>query len=279
MIDEAQNLSPEVLEQLRLLTNLETNERKLLQIVLLGQPELKMMVERSDLRQLAQRITARYHLHPLGRRDCGEYIRHRLAVGGCELLIFTHKAIKLIHHFSDGTPRLINLFCDRALLGVYSQNGTTVKPVHVRQVYKEVRGETATPKRRFVFPVTIACVLALTGTLYATGSWQQLPDQFRQLAALQPEQNQASEPESEQVKTTTKTETVQADEPLLTAAAVPETSPVQTTVAEAAQDSVTMPATTENDIVLSENEVPGSSKAVEQREPATQDSNSPWEII
>ena len=274
MIDEAQNLSPEVLEQLRLLTNLETNERKLLQIVLLGQPELKVMLERSDLRQLAQRITARYHLHPLDRGDCGEYIRHRLAVGGCELRLFSQKAIKLIHFCSGGTPRLINLFCDRALLGVYSQNGSTVKPTHVRQVYKEVWGETETPKRRFVFPVTVACILAVTGALYATDTWQRLPDQFKQLAALQLEQAPAPEPESEPVHMTAETETVQAD-------AAPHVPPIQTTgaAAGATPDSAVQPAATEKNIVQAENELPNSLKTAEQSEPATQVSNNPWEAL
>lgn len=272
MIDEAQNLSPEVLEQLRLLTNLETNERKLLQIVLLGQPELKVMLERSDLRQLAQRITARYHLHPLNRQDCSEYIRHRLAVGGCELRIFTHRAIKLIHHFSGGTPRLINLFCDRALLGVYSQNGTTVKPAHVRQVYKEVQGESETPKRHFGLPITVACVLAGAGTLYATDAWQKLPDQFRQLTTLQTEQAPAPASVPAPVHIAAQTAIVQADEP--------DIPPIQTTepAMEIAQNSATQEATEKN-IVQTENELSGSLKMVEQSEPALSISNNPWEII
>jgi len=186
MIDEAQNLSPEVLEQLRLLTNLETSERKLLQIVLLGQPELKTMLERTDLRQLAQRITARYHLHPLGKVETREYIRHRLAVGGCNKTVFSRRAMNLIHHLSHGTPRLINLLCDRALLGVYSGNGVMVYPKHVRQASREVLGQAETPKRRFLVPVVAMILLTTAVAIFViTGVWQNQPLQFKSVLARQ----------------------------------------------------------------------------------------------
>ncbi len=178
IIDEAQNLSPEVLEQLRLLTNLETSERKLLQIVLLGQPELKTMLERSDLRQLAQRITARYHLHELSRTETGKYIHHRLAVGGCDRPVFSPRAIKLIHRISHGTPRLINLICDRAMLGVYSAGGSMVYPKHVRQASLEVLGKTDVLKRPLFIPVSIALLL-MAGGIFATGAWKQLATEER----------------------------------------------------------------------------------------------------
>jgi len=199
MIDEAQNLSPEVLEQLRLLTNLETNERKLLQIVLLGQPELKTMLERNDLRQLAQRITARYHLHPLNRQETGGYIRHRLAVAGCDRPVFTARAMKLIYRLSHGTPRLINLLCDRAMLGVYSVNAAMVHPKHVRQASIEVLGEAGVQKRSVMIPVAIALLLAATG-IFATGTWKQLAtDRLHQhsaqlLATLSPPALEAETP-------------------------------------------------------------------------------------
>ncbi len=143
MIDEAQNLSPEVLEQLRLLTNLETNERKLLQIVLLGQDELKDMLARHDMRQLAQRITARYHLHPLTRSETDAYIRHRLGVAGTERPLFRQSAIRDIHRLSRGIPRLINLLCDRSLLGTYAGEKQMVESRHVRQAANEMFGTTA----------------------------------------------------------------------------------------------------------------------------------------
>jgi general secretion pathway protein A len=120
LIDEAQNLRFDVLEQIRLLTNLETNQAKLLQIILVGQPELSQVLDRPNLRQLSQRITARYHLDPLSRRETGDYIRHRLAVSGCRDPLFTGAAIRLIHARSGGIPRLINVICDRALLGAYT---------------------------------------------------------------------------------------------------------------------------------------------------------------
>ncbi|KMT66458.1 ExeA family protein [Catenovulum maritimum] len=119
MIDEAQHLRPEVLEQLRLLTNLETNTKKLLQVILIGQPELQQLLKRQELRQLAQRITARYHLLPLNKHQVAEYIRHRLKIAGCNKALFTKSAINEIHKISQGIPRLINLLCDRALLGAF----------------------------------------------------------------------------------------------------------------------------------------------------------------
>lgn len=121
VIDEAQNLSAEVLEQLRLLTNLETSERKLLQIILIGQPELRTMLARPDLEQLAQRVIARYHLQSLGEAESEQYVRHRLEVCGLERpLPFDRGALRRIHALTGGVPRRINLLCDRALLGAYA---------------------------------------------------------------------------------------------------------------------------------------------------------------
>jgi len=142
MIDEAQNLIPEVLEQLRLLTNLETNERKLLQIVLIGQPELQDMLNRYDLRQFSQRITARFHLDPLTKYETSFYIQHRLHVAGCEKKLFSKRVAKKIYQLSRGIPRLINLICDRALLGAYARSANRVQIRHVKQAYHEVLGQS-----------------------------------------------------------------------------------------------------------------------------------------
>ena len=121
IVDEAQNLSAEVLEQLRLLTNLETSERKLLQIVLIGQPELRTMLQRPELEQLAQRVIARYHLQALTEFETTGYIAHRLEVSGLKgALPFDRQALKRIHHFARGVPRRINLLCDRAMLGAFA---------------------------------------------------------------------------------------------------------------------------------------------------------------
>ncbi|CAM3746149.1 ExeA family protein [Rheinheimera salexigens] len=126
IIDEAQHLQPAVLEQLRLLTNLETNTRKLLQVILIGQPELQQLLKRNDLRQLAQRITARYHLLPLNQHEVQQYLSYRLKVAGCERPIFTNSAIKKLFQLSGGIPRLVNLMADRALLAAYSQQQALV---------------------------------------------------------------------------------------------------------------------------------------------------------
>jgi general secretion pathway protein A len=127
IIDEAQNLSRDVLEQLRLLTNLETNERKLLQIILIGQPELRAMLARPDMQQLAQRVIARYHLEALTERETGHYVRHRLGVAGLrQANPFDRRAMRRIFRYSHGVPRRINLLCDRALLGAYAGSKSSV---------------------------------------------------------------------------------------------------------------------------------------------------------
>jgi len=118
IIDEAQNLSADVLEQLRLLTNLETNQVKLLQIILMGQPELRDKLSRPDLLQLSQRIIARYHLGALSKKEVAAYVSHRLTVAGVKDRIFSDAAIAELYKLSGGVPRLINVLCDRALLGV-----------------------------------------------------------------------------------------------------------------------------------------------------------------
>ncbi|WP_313077808.1 AAA family ATPase [Melaminivora sp.] len=144
VIDEAQNLAPEVLEQLRLLTNLETSERKLLQIILIGQPELRDMVARPGLEQLAQRIIARYHLGPLSRAETAQYVAHRLAVAGQRgPLPFAPAVLARIHALAGGVPRRINLLCDRALLGAYSQGEREVRPATLRRAAREVAGDGA----------------------------------------------------------------------------------------------------------------------------------------
>ena len=141
IVDEAQNLSAEVLEQIRLLTNLETAKQKLLQIILIGQPELREVLARSDLRQLAQRITGRYHLEPLEPDELQAYVRHRLEVAGGRTEIFTPGALKALHRSSGGIPRLINVVADRALLGAWSQEEPLVSGNMARKAASEVFGE------------------------------------------------------------------------------------------------------------------------------------------
>ena len=146
IVDEAQNLSPEVLEQVRLLTNLETPTQKLLQIILIGQPELRDLLDRTDLRQLAQRITGRYHLKPLSREETQGYVRHRLRVAGAAAEIFTPGALREVHRLSSGIPRVINVSCDRALLGAYTQEARKVTAALVRQAAGEVYGRRFAPQ-------------------------------------------------------------------------------------------------------------------------------------
>ncbi|MCX7544947.1 AAA family ATPase [Marinicella gelatinilytica] len=157
IIDEAQNLPQPTLEQLRLLTNLETAEQKLLQIILIGQPELKDTMARKDLRQLAQRITTRFHLQPLNRPETHAYIRHRMAVSSLpdnnknttarqplvhHREIFTQPALNAVYRHSQGIPRLINILCDRALLVAYTQESPRVRFRHIQQAQRELHNHT-----------------------------------------------------------------------------------------------------------------------------------------
>jgi len=148
VIDEAQNLSADVLEQVRLLTNLETSEKKLVQIALLGQPELATLLDSPRLRQLSQRITARYHLDQLSRRETCNYIAYRLSVAGQKGTIFSRRALAAVYRHSHGIPRLINLICDRSLLGAYTRNSLTVNAATVRRAAREVRGDERAGRSR-----------------------------------------------------------------------------------------------------------------------------------
>jgi general secretion pathway protein A len=177
VIDEAQNLSADVLEQLRLLTNLETSERKLLQIILIGQPELREMVERPELEQLAQRVIARYHLGPLSESETGAYVAHRLAVAGVNGPIpIPGSLTTLIHRLTHGVPRRINLLCDRALLGAYVENSREVTRPILRRAAQEVFGGENADARRHRWPVIAGGVLTVVA-LSAAAAWQVMPRQ------------------------------------------------------------------------------------------------------
>lgn len=165
IIDEAQNLSREVLEQIRLLTNLETAKHKLLRIILVGQPELRTLLERPDLRQLAQRITARYHLPSLNAIETAAYIRHRLHVAGRREDVFSRGALRAIHRGAGGIPRLINIICDRALLGAYSQNRKHVNTALVRQAAREALPRQPGTSQAAFLPFRPALLAGLIGLL------------------------------------------------------------------------------------------------------------------
>jgi general secretion pathway protein A len=172
VVDEAQNLAPDVLEQVRLLTNLETNTQKLLQIILIGQPELRELLGRQELRQLAQRITGRYHLDPLSADETTAYVLHRLRVAGATTDIFTPYALSEVYRLSGGVPRVINVICDRALLGAYTQDRHSIAANLVRHSASEVFGKRVSP--RWVPWVAVAAT-ALLITLAAVALWQITP--------------------------------------------------------------------------------------------------------
>ncbi len=181
IIDEAQQLSAEVLEQLRLLTNLETSERKLLQIILIGQPELRGMLAQPELEQLAQRVIARYHLGALQPEETAQYVRHRLAVAGAAAaaLPFDARALGLIHRLSRGVPRRINLLCDRALLGAYAQGRAKVDARTVRRAAAEVfEGPAPAPagsRRAWLLGGGLGLGLVALATAAALGLGPRLP--------------------------------------------------------------------------------------------------------
>jgi general secretion pathway protein A len=178
MIDEAQHLDFDVLEQIRLLTNLETNDEKLLQIILIGQPELTEKLSRPELRQLNQRITARYNLQPLNLQETTAYIRHRLEVAGLRggVSLFDSAAVKQIHSLTRGIPRLINVLCDRALLGAYGQQRGRVNKKLIAEAAAEVFGDQASASsaknaigKRALLLLMIAAASAGAGYWFSEG--------------------------------------------------------------------------------------------------------------
>jgi general secretion pathway protein A len=171
IVDEAQNLAADVLEQVRLLTNLETASQKLLQIILIGQPELRELLDRTELRQLAQRITGRYHLKPLSAEETVEYVRHRLSVAGANAEIFTPGALREVHRVATGIPRVINVICDRALLGAYTQETRKVAPALVRTAAGEVYGRRFAPAW-LAWVATAVVLLGVSATAWV--AWRAL---------------------------------------------------------------------------------------------------------
>jgi general secretion pathway protein A len=175
IVDEAQNLSAEVLEQVRLLTNLETPTQKLLQIILIGQPELRELLDRTELRQLAQRITGRYHLEPLSPEETQGYVRHRLRVAGAAEEIFAPSALAEVHRVSAGIPRVINVTCDRALLGAYTEETRKITAGLVRRAAGEVYGRRFMPSwLAWLFGALSLAALA-GAALVGWQLWQRLP--------------------------------------------------------------------------------------------------------
>ncbi len=172
IIDEAQHLKPEVLEQLRLLTNLETNTKKLLQVILIGQPELQQLLQRRDLRQLAQRITARYHLLPLTKAELTQYISHRLSVAHCTRALFNQGAIAMVHIISKGIPRVVNLLCDRALIIAYGKNNTVVNKKIVIQAAVEALGADGEVNSFWLNPaMKVAYLSVMISCAIGVGIW------------------------------------------------------------------------------------------------------------
>jgi general secretion pathway protein A len=164
IVDEAQNLSTETLEQVRLLTNLETATTKLLQIILIGQPELRALLDQPDLRQLAQRITGRYHLNPLSAEETAGYVKHRMRVAGATAEVFTPSALREIHRLSGGIPRVINVICDRALLGAFTQEDHRAGAALIRQAASEVYGRPVpAPWLKWTTSAAVAAAIALVG--------------------------------------------------------------------------------------------------------------------
>lgn len=168
IIDEAQNLSVDVLEQLRLLTNLETNTKKLLRIVLIGQTELQDILNKPELSQLKQRVTSSYHLKPLAFQDAVTYIQHRIAIaGGGRYPLFSPRAIKHIVKTANGIPRLINLLCDRSLLGTYAENSDQVSLKIAQQASREIfaNNKNSQIKRKRIYLLLFCLFITIAGSI------------------------------------------------------------------------------------------------------------------
>ncbi|MBM7456050.1 general secretion pathway protein A [Oceanisphaera litoralis] len=195
IIDEAQSLSIDLLEQIRLLTNLETDTHKLLQIILLGQPELADKLKQPELRQLSQRITARYHLVPLSFAEMKAYIAHRLSVAGIEAALFRANSLRRLYRLTGGVPRLINVICDRALLGAYVQRLPQVDLATLNRAAVEVLGTT--PNRRGSWLATAIGLLALA----VIGGWLEQGITGIQTPELAPANKRASAPTPNDVVT------------------------------------------------------------------------------
>ncbi|MFT6248941.1 MAG: type II secretory pathway predicted ATPase ExeA [Cognaticolwellia sp.] len=193
IIDEAQHLQPEVLEQLRLLTNLETNTKKLLQVILIGQPELQQLLQRRDLRQLAQRITARYHLLPLNKQEVEQYLKHRLSVAKCFRNIFDKSAVSAIHKTCKGIPRLMNLLAERSLMNAYNSNNAVVNRKIVLQAAHDALGDEFEVKPWWQNSfVKVGGLVSALGIVLVIGIWWGT----YHLHGIQPERSLASAVES-----------------------------------------------------------------------------------
>jgi general secretion pathway protein A len=194
VIDEAQNLSPDALEQVRLLTNLETAKEKLMQVVLLGQPELRQLLQRQNLRQLAQRVTARYHLAPLDREETRAYVLHRMKVAGAPRNPFRRSALRALYRRSGGIPRLINIIADRSLAAAYAGEKAYVTERMVNAAAQEVRpSETRVRSTQWPSLAAAAAALLLAVALVVWGPWT--ADRPGSGAAAEPRVADTLEPE------------------------------------------------------------------------------------
>ncbi len=211
IIDEAQNLSRDVLEQLRLLTNLETNTEKLMQILLVGQPELDNMLAQADLRQLAQRITARYSLMSLYPHETNDYIVHRCRVAGAKNQLFSPAAMRCVHRYSGGVPRVVNMICDRALLGAYARSLSNVSAGVVRRATGQIG--IVMPKGALLLRPSFVAAGAVVAALLigwqimpmlkpsAAESAQQVSTPADKPSALTPAQAETAKPPNDSVRT------------------------------------------------------------------------------
>jgi general secretion pathway protein A len=223
IVDEAQNLSTQTLEQVRLLTNLETATAKLLQIILIGQPELRALLDQPELRQLAQRITGRYHLDPLSAEESSGYVKHRMRVAGATAEVFTPSALREIHRLSGGIPRVINVICDRALLGAFTQEDHRAGAALVRQAASEVYGRPVpAPWLKWTTAAAVAAAVGLVGF----GLWSYLDARRDHTAQAAPAAESAVAPPPVTVPDSQPTAAGAADAGAIPAAQAPPPAPV-----------------------------------------------------
>jgi general secretion pathway protein A len=203
IIEEAQNLSTEVLEQIRLLTNLETDEHKLLQIIMLGQPELRDKLKQPQLRQLSQRITARYHLGPLSKKETSEYVNYRLSTAGLVRphRLFPERTLRKLFRLTRGVPRLINVICDRALLGTYVEGKDRVDTKTLTTAAREVSGDGDYRWRsRKIHPGITVCFLLVLCTAVAATHYLLRPEPLARVTVKTVAEGRGTEANATSVK-------------------------------------------------------------------------------
>ena len=241
IIDEAQNLPKRTLEQLRLLTNLETDTQKLLRIILIGQPELGELLAEHDMRQVAQRITSRYHLTTLSAEETDDYIHHRLKIAGCSHRLFSKAACRTAYKLTEGTPRLLNLLCDRALIAAYSKGENEVSASLIKKAAKEALPYVKVKSERSGMgwlSVLLLIIALISIGFFLLPQWrEQIVNDWQPSSIDKPTEKSMPAPAVAQTVTTVTEDTKNQDAGLKAAEIAPQLTPIETPVESKAEST------------------------------------------